>query len=608
MMLKRFFRFTLPALMVLLCVGGTVSGREKADAGRRAKARYYYLKGAESDANGEFDAAHEYYKKAYSIDPSYREGAFAYGVSNMNLQEDTFTSFPMLKANLKLMRDYVEAYPYDVEASEKYGYAAAAADTFPEALRVYSRLVKKYPGLSRLYMPLAYYHINNGDIDSAVYAVREFERLKGASTETMVRKVSYWLAKADTVSALAEVRAYVDGDREDSQRIVDQAMVYNILGQQDSAIYILEEAIKNAPDNSTMKVDIAMLYAERGDSVRFHGLMAEAFRGGDLEYEERMGILDLYNKNLNSDSDFSESDKLYEYAATLYPEDADFFDLYADYEVLKADFPAAFEKEKKALANSPKEPSFLGRTITLSIVAQKPEEGIKAFENFPDEEARRQPNILLFYITALQSAENYAKALEWADTLIALRQPGLDLQTTITPEALDTIADNLRFSLSTTYEMAGDSYSRLRKDEDAMRSYENSIALYPENNSTAYNNYAYYLVDKMGVEPGSELFEKAKEMSHKSLEQTEKEPSGNNYDTYAWILYKEGNYEEALTYMELALELEGEDAAGEFFQHYGDILFMSGKPEEALEAWEKGLKSEPDNEILKLRVEKKGIE
>ena len=139
-----------------------------------------------------------------------------------------------------------------------------------------------------------------------------------------------------------------------------------------------------------------------------------------------------------------------------------------------------------------------------------------------------------------------------------------------------------------------------------VRSYENSLKLLFGVNASAQNNYAYYLIETMKVEPGSEEFEKARELSRESLEMTEDNPQGTYYDTYAWILFKDHEYKEALEYQEIAIDLTEEDEySSELFSHYGDILFMLGQPLEALEQWKKALELEPDNKLLKKKVANK---
>ncbi len=73
-------------------------------------------------------------------------------------------------------------------------------------------------------------------------------------------------------------------------------------------------------------------------------------------------------------------------------------------------------------------------------------------------------------------------------------------------------------------------------------------------------------------------------MSKKTIE---KEPNNSTYlDTYAWILFQNEEYENALGYIGKAYINGGKDSA-EINDHYGDILFKNGREEEAIQYWEK---------------------
>ena len=57
-------------------------------------------------------------------------------------------------------------------------------------------------------------------------------------------------------------------------------------------------------------------------------------------------------------------------------------------------------------------------------------------------------------------------------------------------------------------------------------------------------------------------------------------------DTYAWVLYKRGEYSQARYYIKLAIEKD-KDPSGVLYEHYGDILYRSGEHQEALKMWKK---------------------
>src|SRR3546814_20142660 len=107
--------------------------------------------------------------------------------------------------------------------------------------------------------------------------------------------------------------------------------------------------------------------------------------------------------------------------------------------------------------------------------------------------------------------------------------------------------------------------------------YEEAIAL-DSTNAYALNNYAYYLALRKQQLP------LAAEMSRRS---NELEPDYPSYqDTYAWVLFQQGDYETALQWIEKAIE--SSDAVSEtLHEHYGDIRAKLGHLGKAFTQWRK---------------------
>lgn len=74
-------------------------------------------------------------------------------------------------------------------------------------------------------------------------------------------------------------------------------------------------------------------------------------------------------------------------------------------------------------------------------------------------------------------------------------------------------------------------------------------------------------------------------------------------DTYAWVLYKRGDYSQAKFYIKLAIE-KTKEPSGVLYEHYGDILYRSGNKDEAMKMWKKAFELDTDHmDMLKQKVE-----
>lgn len=170
-------------------------------------------------------------------------------------------------------------------------------------------------------------------------------------------------------------------------------------------------------------------------------------------------------------------------------------------------------------------------------------------------------------------------------------------------EAINSLMNGVNFSpnnevKSDFYSYIAESYQKLENKKMSYHFFDKALS-YNEKNSSVLNNYSYY----MSLE--GENLEKALKYSVKS---NELEPNNPIYlDTYAWILYKSGKYDEAKVIIEKAISLfEGEN--GEIIEHYGDILFKFGNIEAAIEQWNNALGKEGASESLINKIKNRTIE
>ncbi|MGB7528996.1 tetratricopeptide repeat protein [Sphingobacterium cellulitidis] len=168
--------------------------------------------------------------------------------------------------------------------------------------------------------------------------------------------------------------------------------------------------------------------------------------------------------------------------------------------------------------------------------------------------------------------------------------------------ALDQSGNENDFVKSMVYGGLGDLYHEIKMESASEVAYDEAIKL-DSNNVTVLNNAAYYLsLQKKDLDKAADYAKRANKM----------EPnSGTFQDTYAWVLFQQGKYQEALTWIEKSIK--NSEPSGVLYDHYGDILIKLGKTKEAVKQWEKAMTlssgSSLDKEKLKQKIsEKKYIE
>lgn len=210
--------------------------------------------------------------------------------------------------------------------------------------------------------------------------------------------------------------------------------------------------------------------------------------------------------------------------------------------------------------------------MALNEIEQAVAHGLEALEANPD-------NPMLLYFTGLaymvkDEGENARMMME---------------------AALDNSGEENTYLQSLIYAGLGDLYHKLQMADVSDVAYEEAIKL-DSTNATAMNNYAYYLAER---KVKLDLAEKLSRQSN------ELEPGSSTFqDTYAWVLFRQENYKEALKWMEKAVSDSAPSAV--LYEHYGDILFKSGNSKEALKQWKKALTisegSDIDVEKLKSKI------
>lgn len=134
------------------------------------------------------------------------------------------------------------------------------------------------------------------------------------------------------------------------------------------------------------------------------------------------------------------------------------------------------------------------------------------------------------------------------------------------------------------YGSLGDLYHELGNRKRSYSYYEKGLKIDDDYNPIL-NNYAYYL-----SEEGRNL-KKALEMSRKTVLN---EPENSTYlDTYGWLLYLTGNYEQAKKYLKEAMVYGGKESAV-ILDHYAEALFALKEYNLAFLYWSNADRIDPD--------------
>lgn len=155
--------------------------------------------------------------------------------------------------------------------------------------------------------------------------------------------------------------------------------------------------------------------------------------------------------------------------------------------------------------------------------------------------------------------------------------------------------DSNKAIVSDFYSIMGDILHQKGKDLEAFAAYDSAL-VWKDDNIGALNNYAYYLSEM------ERDLQKAEQMSYQTIKA---EPNNSTFlDTYAWILFMQGRYTEAMTYIDMAIE-NMEDDSGVILEHAGDIHAKAGDLEGAMKFWERAKEVGVDSDTLAQKIKQR---
>ena len=598
-------------LGVIVIFGTPVSAGGRNAAGRaqkaaRAKARHFYLLGAQHMATGDNAEAADLFRRAYESDSTYADGALEFGLRRWGVPSDTMKTPSESGESKRIARKFLAQYPGDLFPNLLYSSMMEQAGDMDEAITVLETLDRHNPGNTSVLQSLVSAYLDNRRFEDALDAYAQYERIEGSDFETLVRKVGMLVAIGDTARAYEESRSKIREYPVDPQYRMFLAQLYNFDAKPDSALKYMVEAEKlyESGFGGPVKIQMADYYRQQGDSVNYDAKVYEALLTEDLDFDAKRELLTYYLGDMvRMKNDQSRGDRLFEVLRNQYPHEPAMLGLSARYYAAKGDFKSALEDIDYALDQNHTDLDLWEQAMLFCLMEDDYDRArgymARAKELLPEVPMR-------LYSLAASACMMDGKpddALGYLRESLATYFPGQDLEKPLDQKALRDYLTTRNFQdLTSLYSTAGDAYYAIEDREHAYVNYDNSLFL-DDSNPLTLNNYAYYLV-KTDDDPDPETLAKADEMSERAVAIAPDNPT--YLDTRAWVLYRLGQYEAARDVMMRALELAAdrltEPEAAEYFNHYGDILEKLGEAPQAREQWRKALELNPDDKELQKKL------
>ncbi len=449
---------------------------------------------------------------------------------------------------------------------------------FKEAAEIFDRLLQKDPeNLEYLYMKATLLS-NSKNPDEAIRAYNLLEQKVGINEHISVAKQNLLIESNRVDEAFSEIEKLIKFDPSNPQYYGLMADLYLSEGDSVNALKYYEKIREIDPENGFVHFSLANYYLQQGDLIRSFEETKEGFRSGQIDIQSKIQLfMMITSRSDGKQLTPGQENELIDILLELHPEEYLVHTLKAERYLKRNMLPEARAELLFSLEMDKSDYILWERVLFIDNDLQDWEglyshsrEVIDLFPNQP------QP----YFLNAVASLQ----LLKYDEVI------------TVTEEGIIYVIDNPKMK-GQFLMLKGEAIYKKGDKTEAFTIFDESVRLDPDNHITL-NNYAYYLsLVEMNLD-------KAERMSGRVIEMF---PENSTYlDTYAWVLFKKGEYNLAKFYMESAIKFDKENNPT-LFEHYGDILFKLDKIEDALNYWGKALESGGDSELLERKIKEKKL-
>ena len=398
----------------------------------------------------------------------------------------------------------------------------------------------------------------------------------GMNEQLVMQKADIYRYLGKKKQAIAEVRKLVNQIPNDPHYLTLLGEMFLDLNEIDSALKIFNQVLIIQPENGSVHFNLAELYRQKGDKANFLKELQLAIKDPEFDVSKKISSIYSLMPQMQADPQLAEAvgimaDNFFE----AHEGDADAY-------IIKSEVLAAQNKYKEAREYLLTALEMRSDDFSLWRQLLSLDELLKDHQAMADDSRKvieLFPHQLIPYATgciANLQLKQYNKTIEIAEEALVFA---------INKE------DKAQF-----YSYIADAYHGIGNHTKSDEYYEKVLAINPAD-ALVMNNYAYYLSLR------SDNLTRAAELSLTSLKLYPDNPS--YMDTYGWILYKQGKYEEAKQWIKKSLDAYPESP--EVLEHYGDVLFKLGNVNEAVEYWQKAKNSGSTSADLDKKIANKKL-
>ncbi|MFZ4398555.1 MAG: tetratricopeptide repeat protein [Bacteroidales bacterium] len=541
----------------------------------KSNAERLYLDGVFIDANkerlmGNYKNALELFSAVISKDPE--NSASLYEIARIyQAQKNITESLKYAKKAAELDEDNIW---FQLLLADLYN----SNQQFKESTDVWAKLIKKNPDKIDTYYDWANANIYEKKYDEAIKIYNLIEKKIGVTEDVSMQKQKLYLSMDKFGKAVEEIEKLSVEYPNDIRYYAILAEMHNSKKMYDKALNYYNKILKIDPNDKFIHISLASYYRELGQKEKSYQELKTGIGNPKLDIDTKIQILlSYYNVTEVYNELKPQAFELAEILVKTHPNEPKAYSIYADFLFRDKKYPEARDAFRKVNSIDSSKYAIWETLLiveselndTLALIS----ESARAIELFPE-----QPLLYLF-----SGISNFQ--VNKTEVAIKAFKTGVDL-----------VVDNEKLKIQ-FFTYLGDIYYKNKDYEKAFDAF-NKILLLDESNVYVLNNYTYYLsLQNQDLDRAEQMGRKLNELA----------PNNSSYqDTYAWVFYKLGKYEEARKWIVKAIG-NGGSKNDVILEHYGDIFYKLGDKDNALQYWLKAKSTGNGTEFLQKKIADKKL-
>ncbi len=539
---------------------------------------------------------HYFLAEKYKALDEYKKAKIEYETCIKENSEEPAAFFELAKIHFNL-GEYNQAKEYILEAKKLnpkniwYSYLLidiySQTFEFKKQAETWEDLIKVDNTKAVYYLEAIYTYINLELYDRAMKVIKIAEKSFLKNDDIIILKSEVFQKKNQTDRAIDIILAAHEKNPKNLSFLKKLSELYVFKSQYDLANEIYQKILKLEPDNGTALLASYKISQTKNLKEKEKEHFLKIFTSSQISKEQKIDILfEIFGDNKKTEQYKDQIPKVLNQCIIMYPEEVMFYVVLADFKLLHNDQNGALKEYINALNYGLKDKILYEKILNINLVNNELDEVLlysdQALEYFPF-----HPIFYYYKALAFMYKKEYEKSIK------------------ILNKGLDYVIDEPILE-SEMYAVLGDMYHKIGNNQKSDEFYELTLKINPDY-IIVLNNYSYYLA----LRGGGENLLKAELMMIKCIELTKANPEPSFLDTYAWVLFQQGQeatdknikeekYGLSKKIMDSCFEYGGNSAI--MHEHYGDILLELNDINAAKKQWKEAFKKDPTNKNLEKKI------